>query len=163
MVGRRTILPAFALALALAAGWYWHWTRDDAVIRRRFARLLETIAKTGPEGPIQIAGRAQSAGRYFASQLNARVGEWFFQGSRAEAVSLLGRTRASFQAVSAHALDIDMTVDADRQTALMQVAIQWSVDGSGSLDEFEVTWRKENGDWRIESVLPAAVIRAPTG
>lgn len=164
----RIVLLATVVALGLWLWLYFH-PSPEAAVRRRLAEVARAASYTEPGGLIARAARAQKLAGYFTPEVSIVIdlpGQ-----SRHEAASrddimrnALGM-RAYIQSLKVSLLDPDITIGADKKSALVDLTLRAETPGDQYLivQEIKCTLREVDGEWLILRVETVRTLnRAPT-
>lgn len=158
------------LLLAVAAGiflWYRLRPTDENLIRARFGKLTELVAKSGKEGAIPAAGKAKEAASLFSDKCTFSVNglDWMSGPfSRKNLSGQIFRSRAMFSSLALSLDDLELDIDSGKGTA--KVFLTASLTGTlrdgktvREVRELESTLAKTDEGWLFENFKVREIIK----
>jgi len=160
------------LAVAVIALAFWLWRTffpgPERVIRQQLSEVAKLASFAANEAPLAKMANAQKLSSFFSDDAEVRVE---VQGFAPQ--SLKGRedifqkalgVRQYLASVNVEFLDVNVSVNQDRQTAVANLTakIKVSVEKDFYPQELKFTFKKINGKWliiRIEMVKTLAVMQ----
>lgn len=142
-------------------GWLFFFPGPEKVIRSRLHNLARTVSFEPKEGTLARGYSAQKAAGFFTLDaeiiVEARgIATLQFSGRDEILQRALAGTRV-LRGLKVEFLDINVTVEPDRQTAKANLTGKWTLAGENEFNvlEFNFLLRKVDGTWliyRVESV-----------
>jgi len=163
----RVMLVGILAALGIWVWGYFHPSPQEA-IRRRLADVARAASYTEPGGMIARAVKAQKLAGYFSPEIAMRID--LPDQSRHEAASrdeIMARAMALptiFRSFKVQLLDPNITVGADRKSAIVDLTLRAETPGDQYLavQEIKCTMRQVDGEWIIVRVDTVKTLnRAP--
>ena len=159
---------ALITAVIVLAGWMYYRQTDQALIRRELKSAARQLEKHAPEGTVTAAARAHAAASVF---ITAPIIEWpgipAQPASRADVQSMLYLARARIEHISIALHDIQLTLDADRRNAAMELTAHIRAGKTGHEEwwtqPFSIDWEKTPDGWRIRHIASIEAVRWPGG
>ena len=164
----RIILAGIMVALGLWLWRHFHPTPQEA-IRRRLTEVARAASYTEPGGLLARATKAQRLAGYFAPEVAIRIdlpdASRQEAASRDEIMQIALRLRGMFRSFTVQLLDPNITVGADKKSAIVDLTLRAETAGDQYLvvQEIKCTLRQIDGEWiiiRVETVK--TLNRAPT-
>jgi hypothetical protein len=150
----------FVLALAVGAFGVWLWLvlfpSPEKVIARQFEKLAHAASVRPGEGSLPRLAGAQTVGGFFSTNVEMNID---LPGRRQQiTMSRDDIVQAVMLAMSGGLTvkfpDINVTVDADQETAQADITVEARAPGEQDMmvQEMKVTLRKIDGRWLITRV-----------
>lgn len=141
-------------------------SRDEFLIRRTLYDLLLQCEKKGSSGLLATALRAQDIRNFFTTNAIVRTGPPYpMRLERRDLPALLARAHHYADLLIVRARGDELEVAPGRRTALLRITleVEATIDGrvEQGIGEYEFTWQKEDGEWRISDVRHLDTIRHP--
>ena len=158
------MLPIAAVVLVL--GWRFLGNSDERVIKKRLAKLADTVEVQGPESPITAGIKARTIADYFTidASLATDVRSTAVEG-RSEVASTVLMVRRQLDRLTLSLDHPAPVVSADRQRARVRVGVTARATGSAGRDQvrrlFDLEWVRQEGQWLIKKVEPYDTIIRP--
>ena len=156
------------LLAALAALGVWLWMilfpGPEKVIRQRFAALARAASSSADESDLMRLAAAQEVAGFFATnvELNVDLPQLNQRNSvdREEIAQAVMAARSRAGGLKVRFPDINLTVAADRQSAVADVTVDADVRGEHDtlLQEMKFTLCKIDGQWLITRVETVRVL-----
>ena len=150
----QVILLAIVAALA-----FWLWTvlypSPEKVIRSRLTNLAQTLTLKSGEGNFKKVYTMEKLPDFFTPDVVVNVEIRGYSPAsvegRAELVQAIMGARGSFEWLKVQLVDINVTLDADKQTAVANLTAKATASGQPDLfvQEFNFMFRKVDGKWLI--------------
>ena len=152
-----------AIALIGIGVWIWltFFPSPEKAIRSRLNNLAKTVSFEPKDGTIARGYSAQKAAGFFTLdaevQVDVRGMEPLHFNGRDEIQQALMWGARSLRGLKVEFLDINVTLEAGKQTAKANLTGRWTVSGNRDFDvmEFNFLLRKVDGNWliyRVETV-----------
>ena len=139
-------------------GWFFFFPGPEKVIRSRLHTLARTFSFEPKDGTIARGYSAQKAAGFFTldAEINVDIrGMELKQFSgRDEILQAVMMAMRSVRGLKVEFLDINITLDSDRQTAKANLTGKWTLAGERDFNvlEFDFLLRKVDGVWLIYRV-----------
>lgn len=154
--------------LALAALGVWLWLvlfpSPETVVRHHLEKLARRASFSADEGElVRIAG-AQRVGDFFADHVDIHIdvpGHARHEfGGRDDITQAAAAARHSLKSLDVKFIDINVTVNADGQTALADLTLEARIGGESDLivEELQIALQQVNGDWLITRLQTVRVV-----
>jgi hypothetical protein len=149
------------LAAVVAAG-VWIWTilfpSPEKIIRQRLAEVARDVSFNANESPLATIGKAQKIATFFSTnvEVNLDVPEYHghtFAGHD-EITQAIAGAHATINNLKVEFPDVNVTVAADKQSAVADLTVKAQTDGDKNFiwQEMKFTFQKSGGDWLITRV-----------
>jgi hypothetical protein len=159
------ILALASLAAILIAALAWP-NRDERAIRRRLHALARQCEKKPGQGMIRTLADMADLRAAFTSNAVIQLGRPYpLRPSPRELASLVARAQMEVASLEILIQGVEFLPRAEPDAIEMVTAVALRVrrddQAEEFVDEYRLRWRKENGEWRIESARADSAIRAP--
>jgi hypothetical protein len=160
------MLAAIAAVMA-AAALFWHLRpTEEARVRKRVARLAETLSKGAGEKAAATALRHQRLlGLFDDTCIVAIPGRQTFDGkhSATELAAHANRARAMFNTINLSFQDVAVAIAGEDRAVVTLTARLTGADRGGhrmeEVHEMELAMVKRDGDWRFREFRAVEVVR----
>jgi hypothetical protein len=161
-----TRVLAFAVLSATLIASHWWPSRDERAIRRRLHSLARQCEKKQGQGIFQTLADMTELKTAFTSNAVIHLGRPYpLRPTPSEFASLVARLHMEITSLEIDIQGIEFLPRAEPGAIdmLAAVAVRMRRDDLEEFfaDEYRLRWRKEDGEWRIESARADSVIRAP--
>ena len=149
-----------ALALIMIGVWCWliFFPSPEKAIRSRLNNLANTVSFEPKDGTIARGYSVQKAAGFFTLDVEAQADIRGMQplhfSGRDEIQQALLWGANSLRGLKVEFLDINVTVEPDKQTAKANLTARWAISGNRDFDvlEFNFLLKKVDGKWLIYRV-----------
>jgi hypothetical protein len=152
------IFLGLALIAAVVGGWWVLFPSPERVIRKQLKGLSETVSFDGKDGTIVKGFKAQKLLDYLTAdvQIDVNVREYpahTFTG-RDEVMQALLFAQSNLKGLQVKFLDVNVTLGADKQTAVANLTAQANIAGDRdfNIQELNFSLKKVDGKWMIYKI-----------
>ena len=159
MVSKRDII---LIILLLIGAWYF-FPSDARVIKNQLNTIASKMSFEEGGHPIETAGRAKSAVRFMAVEVNATVNfdnetktQDFSRAEIQQFMLVFGKKTAPVK-VSLKDISVEIT-DSDKAVARFTALVERTKNDSHDAQEIETFWKKEASKWLLYKVSNVRVV-----
>jgi hypothetical protein len=143
--------------------WLWIYLHPspEVAIHRRLAEVAKTVSFSGKENLVSRAARSQRFADFFAKEVILHIdlpeGTQHEAASREEIAQTYLWLRMNFRNFKVEFLDPNITLGADKKTAILDVTVRAATSSEKYfiVQELRLTMRETDGEWlilRVETV-----------